>query len=498
MSEKHPDGFRRHEREPIHPRAPRERRDDYREIYAPVWSVEQLQKQGERCMDCGVPACMAGCPLGNRIPEWNDLVSTGDWQRALQRLHATNNFPEFTGYTCPAPCEPACTLAISDESVTIKNIERAIVDRGWHEGWIRAEPPANRTDKTVAVVGSGPAGLACAQQLNRAGHRVTVFERDEVPGGLMVHGIPDFKFEKHRVERRVQQLRDEGIAFRTGINIGKDVTIEKLKQDFDAVCLAVGAQQHRRVDADGADLDGVVYGMDYLVDANRFNAKRKAKLDNDAKGLHVVVLGGGDTGADCVATAHRQGAASVTQVSINPPLSAKRSDGNPWPEWPETATQSYALDEGGEAAFSLDTLAFGDRNKDGRVDGVLVEKVEWQRENGRRVGKTVLKPAHYLRSDLVLIAIGFSGVEKKAFEKSMLSFDRSGRVKIDASQQSSMEGVFAAGDAARGQSLVVWAIASGREAAREIHRYLESEDSLRPSVRTANPPLGARDVDLVE
>lgn len=498
MSEKHPDGFRRHDRNPMAARDPGERRSDYREIYAPVWSIAQLQQQGERCMDCGVPACMAGCPLGNRIPEWNDLVSTGDWQRALQRLHATNNFPEFTGYTCPAPCEPACTLAISNESVTIKNIERAIVDRGWEEGWIHAEPPATRTDKRIAIVGSGPAGLACAQQLNRVGHRVTVFERDEVPGGLMVHGIPDFKFEKHRVERRVQQLRDEGIEFRTGVNVGKDVTVAELKKNFDAVCLTVGAQQHRRVEVDGADLEGIVYGMDYLVDSNRVNANRKQQLYNDAHGLHVVVLGGGDTGADCVATAHRQGAASVTQVSINPPLPADRPDDNPWPEWPDTATKSYALEEGGEAVFSLDTLAFGDRDKDGRVDGVLVEKVEWQRENGRRVGKTILKPAHYLRADLVLIAIGFAGIEQKPFAQSGLEFDRSGRVRVDAKLQSNIEGVFAAGDAARGQSLVVWAIASGREAAREIHRYLQSEDTLRPSVRTANPPLGARDIDLVE
>lgn len=498
MSEKHPDGFRRHERKPMQPRKPEERSNDYREIYAPVWSVEQLQEQGERCMDCGVPACMAGCPLGNRIPEWNDLVSTGDWQRALQRLHATNNFPEFTGYTCPAPCEPACTLAISNESVTIKNIERAIVDRGWDEGWIVPEPPSNRTGKHVAVVGSGPAGLACAQQLNGAGHRVTVFERDEVPGGLMVHGIPDFKFEKHRVERRVQQLRDEGIEFRTGVCIGEDMSIEELKNDFDAVCLAVGAQQHRTVDVEGAGLDGVVYGMDYLVDTNRVNAKRKQQLDNNARDLNVVVLGGGDTGADCVATAHRQGAASVTQVSINPPLPAERPDNNPWPEWPNTATQSYALEEGAESAFSLDTLAFGDRNNDGRVDGVLVEKVEWQRENGRRVGKTILKPAHYLPADLVLIAIGFAGVEKQPFAESRLKFDSAGRVQLDTKMQSNVDGVFAAGDAARGQSLVVWAIASGREAAREIHRYLQSKDALRPSVRTANPPLGARDVDLVE
>lgn len=496
MSEKHPDGFRRHAREPIAARNPGERIKDHREIHAPVWSVEQLESQGERCMDCGVPACMAGCPLGNRIPEWNDLVSTGDWQRALQRLHATNNFPEFTGYTCPAPCEPACTLAISAESVTIKNIERAIVDRGWDEGWIRAEPPTARTDKTVAVIGSGPAGLACAQQLNRAGHRVTVFERDEVIGGLMVHGIPDFKFEKHRVERRVKQLHDEGIQFRTGITVGEDISLQALQEDFDAICLTVGAQEHRRVDVDGADLDGVVPGMEYLVDSNRVNAHRSSKLLHDARDKHVVVLGGGDTGADCVATAHRQGARSVTQVSINPALPRERRKDNPWPEWPDTESTSYALEEGGHSAFSLNTLGF--RDKGGQIDGVLVEKVEWQRENGRRVGKTVVKPAHYLQADLVLVAIGFAGVEQAPFASSGLAFDNSGRVKVDAQLQTNLTGVFAAGDAARGQSLVVWAIASGREVAREIHRFLVADNSMRASIRTTNPPLGARDVDRVE
>lgn len=496
MSEKHPDGFRRHPREPIAARKPEKRVADHREIYSPVWSVEQLQAQGERCMDCGVPACMAGCPLGNRIPEWNDLVATSDWKRALQRLHATNNFPEFTGYTCPAPCETACTLAISNESVAIKSIERAIVDRGWDEGWITPELPATRSGKTVAIVGSGPAGLACAQQLNRAGHRVTVFERDEVIGGLMVHGIPDFKFEKHRVERRVQQLRDEGIAFRTGVTVGEDITLAELQNEFDAVCLAVGAQQHRSVDVEGAELDGVVFGMDYLVDSNRVQGGRKATLEHDARDRHVIVLGGGDTGADCVATAHRQGAQSVTQVSINPPLPESRNHDNPWPEWPETATVSYALEEGGEAVFSLDTLGFRDNNGDGRVDAVVVEKVEWRRENGRRVGKTVIEPAHEIPADLVLIAIGFAGVEQAPLSASGLEFDERNRINVAGGMQTNLDGVFATGDAARGQSLVVWAIASGRETAREIHRYLVAVDELRASVRTNNPPLGVRDIDL--
>ena len=498
MTEKHPDGFLRHSREPISSRDPEERRHDYREIYSPEWQVSDLRKQGERCMDCGVPACMAGCPLGNRIPEWNDLVAANDWKRALDRLHATNNFPEFTGYTCPAPCEPACTLAISNEPVTIKSIERAIVDRGWDEGWIVPQPPTERTGRTVAVIGSGPAGLACAQQLNRAGHEATVFERDEVIGGLMTHGIPDFKFEKHRVERRVDQMREEGINFRTGINVGKDISINDLRKEFDAVVLAIGAQQHRNVEAPGRELGGVVFGMDYLVDSNRRQGGRKDSLDFDAAGKNVVVLGGGDTGADCVATAHRQGARSVTQVSINPPLPEERPADNPWPEQPQTQSTSYALEEGGDPAYSLNTLGFIDKNGDGHVDAVLVEEVEWERdENGRRVGKTVVKAEHELPAELVLISIGFAGVEKEPFATSKLKFDERGRVQVGASMQTNIDGVFATGDAARGQSLVVWAIASGRETARQVNAFLHGENDLRPSIRTWNPPLGARpDVDL--
>lgn len=495
MTEKHPDGFLRHPREPISYREPGERRNDYREIYSPEWKVADLREQGERCMDCGVPACMAGCPLGNRIPEWNDLVAANDWKRALDRLHATNNFPEFTGYTCPAPCEPACTLAISNEPVTIKSIERAIVDRGWDEGWIRPEPPRERSGKTVAVIGSGPAGLACAQQLNRAGHEITVIERDEVIGGLMVHGIPDFKFEKHRVERRVDQLREEGIEFRTGITVGDDVTLDELKKEYDAVVLAIGAQQHRNVETPGRELDGVVFGMDYLVDSNRRQGGRKKTLEHDAAGKHVVVLGGGDTGADCVATAQRQGAKSITQISINPPLPDERPPGNPWPEQPLTQSTSYAIEEGGDPAYSLNTLGFRDSNGDGRVDAVLVEKVEWQRENGRRVGKTVIEAEYAMPADLVLISIGFAGVEKEPFASSKLQFDAQGRVQVGASMQTNIDGIFATGDAARGQSLVVWAIASGRETARQVNAYLDGENDLRPSIRTWNPPLGMRDVD---
>ena len=497
MTERHPDGYRRQPREPIPSRDPAARRQDHAEIYAPEWNEDQLKAQGERCMDCGIPACMAGCPLGNRIPEWNDLVSNADWRTALERLHATNNFPEFTGYTCPAPCEPACTLAITNEAVTIKSIERAIIDKGWEQGWIKPQIPTQRTGKRVAVVGSGPAGLAAAQQLNRVGHAVTIFERDELPGGLMMFGIPDFKFAKHRVEKRIRQLEEEGIEFQTGVTVGDDIELATLERDYDAVLLAIGAQQHRDVSIAGRDLAGVMYGMDYLVQENR----RQNGLDVpgdaiSASGKAVVVLGGGDTGADCVATAHRQGAKEVRQFSINPELPAERPGDNPWPEYPRTRQPSYALAEGGEAKFSLDTLAFEDTDDDGRVNVVLAEKVEWIRENGRRVDKTVIEPDIRIPADLVLIAIGFSGAQTRPFENTDLEIDPSGRIAVNEHMQTNHEKVFCAGDAGRGASLVVWAIAAGREVAREIDSYLMGASSLPTSLRTANPPLGARDVDL--
>ncbi len=312
MSENHPDGYLKHDRVNIGYRDPEARIRDHRQIYQFDWDESQLRTQGERCMDCGVPTCMGGCPIGNIIPEWNDLVYRGQWQEALARLHATNNFPEFTGYTCPAPCEPACTLSYNVAPVTIKDIERAIVDTGWKNGWIVPEPPAERTGRTVAIIGSGPAGLAAAQQLNRAGHNVTVFERDDVIGGLMVYGIPDFKFEKHQVARRVEQLREEGIVFQTGVNVGVDISIEHLQNEFDAVCLAIGALKHRDVAVPGRELDGVLLGMEYLVAENRRQAGRPVADISDARDRNVIVLGGGDTGADCHgASPGRQGGCTV-------------------------------------------------------------------------------------------------------------------------------------------------------------------------------------------
>jgi glutamate synthase (NADPH) small chain len=489
VSQDHASGFLQHPRNPIGYREAQRRVRDYREIYPPTWDEQQLKSQGQRCMDCGVPTCMAGCPIGNLIPDWNDLVYRGRWREALNCLHATNNFPEFTGYTCPAPCEPACTLAYNNQPVTIKDIERAIVDKGWEQGWIVPEPPPARTGFKVAIVGSGPAGLAAAQQLNRAGHEVTVFERDDAIGGLMTYGIPDFKFAKYRVARRVEQLRGEGIEFETNRRVGIDPTIDALREKFDAVCLCIGAQLHRDVSIPGRELDGIHYAMKYLIQANRHQAGRPVQDQIDARGKNVIVLGGGDTGADCVATAHRQGAKQVVQISINFKPPDERPADNPWPEPPRTYTQTYAQQEGGIEEFNINTAAFADTDDDGRVNELRVERVEWQYEGRKRVGKTVLDPDVRIPADLVLIAIGFQGAETEPFPSSGLELTERGTIKVNESMMTNLSGVFAAGDANRGQSIVVWAIGEGRDAARCIDIYLTGDSKLPASLRTANAPL---------
>ncbi len=491
MSERHPNGFLRHPRIPIAYRDTRKRIGDYREIYAEDWDEAALRAQGERCMDCGVPSCMGGCPIGNLIPDWNDLVTRGNWREALARLHATNNFPEFTGYTCPAPCEPACVLARNQSPVTIKSIERAIVDMGWARGWIGPEPPSRRSGRRVAVVGSGPAGLACAQQLNRAGHSVTVFERDDAIGGLMVYGIPDFKFAKYRVARRVRQLAEEGVAFRPGTAIGRDVTLAQLRSGFDAVCLAIGATVQRDVAIPGRALAGIELAMDFLVRENRRQAGRRVRPAAPARGRRVVVLGGGDTGADCVATAHRQGAREVVQVSINPRRPAQRPATNPWPEPPRVHHPTYALEEGGREEFSLDSAAFVDSDGDGRVDELRLERVAWSYDRaGRRVAKRVLDSDVRVPAGLVLIAIGFAGPELAPFAADGLAAGPRGTLPVDARMMTSVDGVFAAGDACRGPSIVVWAIGEGRDAARQIDLWLTGDTRLPASLRTPNPPIG--------
>jgi len=488
MSEQHPAGYLKYKRKPIANRKPDERVRDYAQIYAPRWNQQQLRQQGERCMDCGVPTCMSGCPLGNIIPDWNDYVHRGLWQQALQALHATNNFPEFTGYTCPAPCESSCVLAFNDSAVTIKSIERAIIDTGWEQGWVVAQPPALRSEHRVAIVGSGPAGLAAAQQLNRAGHRVTVFEKNDAIGGLMQYGIPDFKFSRQQVQRRVQQLQQEGVEFVTRVEIGKQMTLDELKKNFDAVCLTIGAQRPRDIDIPGRELNGVLLAMDFLVAENRRQAGRPVAGAMDAAGRHVVVLGGGDTGADCVATAHRQGARSVTQCSIREKPPAQRAPGNPWPQPARVYKRTYAIEEGGSEAFNYNAVAILDTNGDGHLDSILMEHVNWQYDrDGRRVEKTVIESDINISADLVIVATGFAGIHSQGLEQ--LALTERGTIRTDDQMMTSMPGLFAAGDAVMGPSIVVWAIAQGREVARHVDAYLTGGSQLPASIHTHNPHI---------
>jgi NAD(P)H-dependent glutamate synthase small subunit len=489
MAERHPNGFLEARRQPIGYRKPAVRMLDYNEIYAPRWDAGELRVQGGRCMDCGVPACMTGCPIANLIPDWNDLISRNRWRDALRRLHATNNFPEFTGYTCPAPCEPACVLSINDDAVTIKSIERAIVDKGWDEGWIVPEPPAQRSALAVAIVGSGPAGLAAAQQLNRAGHRVRVFERDDAIGGLMTYGIPDFKFAKWRVARRVEQLEAEGIEFVTGIDVGRDVSLADLRKSHDAVCLTIGALAPRPLDLPGRHLDGVVYAMEFLVQENRRQAGRRVEKEISAHDRRVVVLGGGDTGADCVATARRQGAASITQIDINLIRPERRAPENPWPEAPLTYEPTYAEAEGCSNEYGFETLAFEPDRTGRRVAAVLGQRVAWTYSRRRkRLDRIVVHPHERVQAELVLIAAGFAGPELLPFAAALATTD-GGTIATDDEMRTNVPGVFAAGDARMGQSIVVWAIGEGRDVARAIDTHLTGGSALPASLRTPNPPI---------
>ncbi len=468
-----PTGFMEHTRELPARRPIAERVNDFREVYQD-FPEQKLRLQGARCMDCGVPFCHTGCPLNNVIPDWNDLVYRDRWREAIRALHATNNFPEFTGRICPAPCEAACVLGINSPPVTIKNIEQAIIEHAFREGWIHPELPPHRTGKRVAVVGSGPSGLAAAQQLNRAGHWVTVFEKADRIGGLLRYGIPDFKLEKRILDRRLEQMTREGVVFKTRKHIGQDVPVEELGGEFDAILLAGGAESPRDLKLPGRELAGIHFAMEYLPQQNRHVAGEAVAGQIVSTGRHAVIIGGGDTGADCLGTAHRQRPKSVHQFEIMPMPPLERSGSTPWPLWPLQLRTESAHEEGGTREWAVGTTRFsGDEN--GRVKQL----------HAIRVGpppkfEAIPGTDFTIEADLVLIAMGFLGPVKNGMLESLgVQLDARGNVECDANHMTSVPGVFAAGDMRRGQSLVVWAISEGRKAARGIDKYLMGDTLLR-------------------
>jgi glutamate synthase (NADPH/NADH) small chain len=487
-----PKGFLKFGRELPSRRSIEERKRDWLEVYND-FPEESLRTQASRCMDCGIPFCHQGCPLGNIIPDWNDLVYRGRWREALVELHATNNFPEFTGKLCPAPCEGACVLGINQDPVTIKRVEETIAMRGWEEGWITPEPPSERTEKKVAVVGSGPAGLAAAQQLNRAGHTVTVFERDDRLGGLLRYGIPDFKMEKWVLDRRIDQMQAEGVLFKTSTNVGVDVTAEELHANFDAIVLAGGSTIPRDLNVPGRDLEGIHFAMDYLPQQNKKVAGDWEENPDQitAEGKRVVIIGGGDTGADCLGTAHRQGATEIHQFEIMPRPPKERDDTMPWPNYPMIYRTSSAHEEGGVREFAVNTKAFFGEN--GKLTGLKAVRIEFQTdENGRRKMVEVEGSEFELQVELVLLAMGFVHPQQEGLLNDLgVAYDERGNVRAtQQNYQTSKAGVFACGDMRRGQSLIVWAIAEGRECARNVDFFLSGK-TLLPLVG-ANRPAFAR------
>ena len=466
-----PRGFLAHTRNLPDRRPVPVRLRDWREVYEP-FPIHEIRTQASRCMDCGIPFCNNGCPLGNLIPDWNDLVYRDRWHEAIERLHATNNFPEFTGRLCPAPCESACVLGINQPAVTIKQVEVEIIDRAWSEGWVQPVLPAVRTGKRVAVVGSGPAGLAAAQQLTRAGHDVVVFERDDRIGGLLRYGIPEFKMEKRHLERRLGQMRAEGTEFRPSTEVGVDLTGDQLRADFDAVVLAGGATVRRDLPIPGRDLDGIHQAMEYLPIANRVQEGDAEAPSITAEGKRVVIIGGGDTGADCLGTANRQGAVSVHQFEIMPRPPDERADSTPWPTWPLMFRTASAHEEGVERVFAVSTVEFlGD--DDGHVRALTAHEVEQVVVEGRMSFEKVEGSEFELPCELVLLAMGFTGAQREGLcDQLGVDYDERGNVARDDRWMSSVDGVFVAGDMGRGQSLIVWAIAEGRSAAAAVDEHL--------------------------
>ena len=471
-----PRGFIRYGREMPQRRPVPVRLRDWKEVYEP-FSNEALQKQASRCMDCGIPFCNNGCPLGNLIPDWNDLVYKNNWREAIDALHATNNFPEFTGRLCPAPCEAACVLGIHEDPVTIKQVEVEIVERAWNEGWIKPVLAHKRTGKSVAVIGSGPAGLAAAQQLSRSGHDVTVFEKSDRIGGLLRYGIPEFKMEKQYIDRRIKQMEAEGTKFVTNVNVGTDISYQEIQSDYDAVILAIGSTNWRDLPIPGRDLNGIYQAMEFLEPANRVQEGDYEDHPFSALGKDVIIIGGGDTGADCLGTVHRHGAASVKQFEIMPKPPEGRDQSTPWPTWPLMMRTSSAHEEGGERIYSINTTQFLGEN--GAVTGLETIQVKRENIDGRLEFVEIPDTTEIHKANLVCLAMGFVGPDSSSLVTELqVELDTRGNIARDANWMTNIDGLFVAGDAGRGQSLIVWAIAEGRSCASAVDSWLQGVSQL--------------------